>query len=455
MNNGLKIRRNKLIFPIYSIVGICVGIVFSVLQRCPIAVLRRSVAKWKNSNVVSNVIGLTLFNAIGGFLVLVTNVKLANTLGASLFGMYSYYLAVGEVGANFVRYGRHKSMIRDLIQYPDNNSSLISNTLLLGIINTFIFLLVVAVFSSPLDVPLNLTVILLVISPCLISLDFQPVYEAMKLMSWHSVYYLVQKSLFLVGIWGFYVVTYRINLSVVAIVLFLSWILILVVQYREIIIQLKIKLTEYISFRNIWKLYRSNFLIALSCMAGVAFGPYIRLILNNYVSSSAVGIYSAGFQLFLMSQFIIHQISRVGNPMMAEAGRQECSVETRNSFVKRYVKIMILGTLPFFIPLFFFPKAVTSCFFSEEYAELYMYLPYFAIYLMALSIGIVYTQFLISIRKDKVYFLIYISGALLTIVSGYILIPICGVLGGVLSLCLSHSIACIGYYVVAKQMMKK
>lgn len=190
-------------------------------------------------------------------------------------------------------------------------------------------------------------------------------------------------------------------------------------------------------------------------MAGVAFGPYIRLILNNYVSSSAVGIYSAGFQLFLMSQFIIHQISRVGNPMMAEAGRQGCSVETRNGFVKKYVRIMILGTLPFFIPLFFFPKFVTTCFFSEEYAELYRYLPYFAIYLLALSIGIVYTQFLVSMRKDRVYFLIYISGALLTIISGYILIPISGVLGGVLSLCLSHSIACVGYYVAAKQIMKK
>lgn len=455
MNNSIEIRCNKLIFPIYSIVGICVGIVFSVLQRCPLAVLRRSAANWKNSNVVYNVIGLTLFNAIGGFLVLVTNVKLANTLGASLFGLYSYYLAVGEVGANFVRYGRHKSMIRDLIQFPNNNSSLISNTLCLGIINTFIFLLAVSVFSSPLDIPLNLTVILLVISPCLISLDFQPVYEAMKLMSWHSVYYLVQKIMFLAGIWGSYVVTYRMNLSVVAIVLFLSWIFILIVQYREIIVQLKIKLTEYISFRNIWRLYRSNFLIALSCMAGVAFGPYIRLILNNYVSSSAVGIYSAGFQLFLMSQFIIHQISRVGNPMMAEAGRQGCSVETRNGFVKKYVRIMILGTLPFFIPLFFFPKFVTTCFFSEEYAELYRYLPYFAIYLLALSIGIVYTQFLISMRKDRVYFLIYISGALLTIISGYILIPICGVLGGVLSLCLSHSVACIGYYIAAKQIMKK
>lgn len=455
MESQIRLKNNKLVYPIYAFIGILMDLIFNLIGKIPINRFAGRINSIKNNVFVRNTIGLTVFNAIGGVVVLFTNVKLANTLGAAVFGLYSYYIAIGEVGQNFVRYGRNKTMIRDLVQLPYKSHSLISNTLGLSIINILFFLTIIILFSGTLEVDVTLASILLIISPCLMSIDLTPVYEALKLMSWHSIYNLIQKFIFLIGIWGILLFWDNINLLHIGIALFISWIYILVIQCNEVIKSLNISILKCISLRQIWDLYKENFIIALSCMIGVAFGPLIRIILNQYVNEAAVGIYSAGFQIFLMSNFIISQIGRVGNPLMAELGKPNVTVEKKKIFLKRYLLIMLIGALPFVVPLSFFSSAITTIFFTEEYIELALYLPYFAIYLLALAIGIVYTQFLLSIRKDKAYFIIYTLGAIFTVISGLILIPLYGVLGGVLSLCIPHSVACVAYGIVSQNYLKK
>ena len=82
----------------------------------------------EHKDMLHNIVGLAFFNALGGLCVMATQVKLANYFGASVYGIYSYCLAIGEVGAMFVRYGRNKTMLRDLIQHPENRDSLVVST---------------------------------------------------------------------------------------------------------------------------------------------------------------------------------------------------------------------------------------------------------------------------------------------------------------------------------------
>ena len=450
----IDIKRNKLLFPLHLLMGKVVHLLFTIIKPIVPKKYKGKILQLEQSNTFNNVFGLTLFNAIGGIVVMLTNVKIANVLGASLYGLYSYYLAVGEVGQNFVRYGRNKTMTRDLIQNPSKFESLISNTLVLGLLNLCIYLFVVLLFSKPLDITLSIPAILLLISPCLGSIDFQPVYESLKQMSWHSMYLLIQKCIFLILLWGFLLLYDTPSLGYLGSVLFFSWFFIIVIEYWEIIIGFGIRIRLFVSLSSIKGLYKENFLIALSCMTGVAFGPLIRLILKNYTDTQSVGIYSAGMQIFVISQFILHQISRVGNPMMAEAGKDTCTIKERKTLCKKYVFLTILSTLPFFIPLFFFPQLTTNLFFTEEYSDLSHYLPFFGIYLAALAIGVVYTQFLISMRKDKIYFIIYVSSAISTILVAFLLIPIWGVLGAVIALCIPHSIGCLFYFICSIKFLK-
>lgn len=448
-------KYNRLISAIDDFLEHFVLFLFRSLKHLlPLSMKKQILLIEQHKSIVHNVIGLTLFNAIGGILVLITQVKLANVMGATLYGLYSYYLAIGEVGANFVRYGRNKTMTRDLIQFPEKENFLIPNTFLLGCCNLLIYLLIVLVFYHQLDAELSLAYILLVVSPCLISLDFQPVYESHRLMSRHSIYYLLQKAIFLFGIWIVIIYISHISLLAIGIVLFLSWIIILCLQYREVIFGLNIKIFESFSLKNLLYLYRTNFLIAFSCVFGIAYGPLIRLILNSYTDSRSVGVYAAGLQIFLMAQFVLNQIGRVGNPMMAEVGKADCSFSRRRSFVHRYLAIMLLCTLPFAFLLCFFPNWIASTFFTAEYAELIDILPIHGCFLIVFAIGIVYTQFLISVRKDRIYFSIFVGTAIVTIPVALILIPLYNVVGATLALCVPHGVGCLLYCIFSRKYIK-
>lgn len=413
-----------------------------------------TVEKLEKNDTIINIIGLTLFNALGGFLLMITNIKLANVLGAALFGIFSYYTAIGEVGINFVRYGRDKSMIRDLIQHPEKSNNLIANTFALNGLNLLVFTLGICIFSKPLDIPINFASISIITATCLVSLDLQPVYESIRLMSWHSLYTILQRLFNLLMIWVPFLFFNNVSLDYIGLALLLSWGIVLTIQYKEIITQMGIRIKGNASPKSLVLLYKSNFLIALSCMLGVAFGPFIRLILKNYVDDVAVGLYAACFQIFLISKFILTQIARVGNPMMAEAGKDSCNTSKRRLFIRRYLLIMLIGALPFAVPLIVASGFITDICFTAEYYEIRMYLPLFGIYLLTMAVGNVYEQFLISMRRDRIYFSIYVGCSILTIVSALILIPLYNVLGGVLAFIIPNIFARALYFYIGRRILK-
>lgn len=399
----------------------------------------------EHKEMLHNVVGLAFFNALGGLCVMATQVKLANYLGASVYGIYSYCLAIGEVGAMFVRYGRNKTMVRDLIQNPEKRDSLVVSTFFLSIINLALFLAVTFACHKPLDIEVSWTYLLLIMSPCFASLSLGPVYECLRMMSWNSIYALLQKFGFLVIIWLLFFANIPVNLFSIGAIVVCTWLVVVLMEYFEVGTQLHIHFFQKVKLKEIWELYKDNFTIFMSCVTGVAFGPLLRLILNNYADSKSVGIYAAGLQIYNICLFLNTQISRVGNPMMAEVGKEGTDAKRRRNLVYRYTAIMLATSLPFALPLMLCPALITETLFTDEYASLANYLPLLAIYLMAISVGVVFTQYMISMRLDKSYFAIYVTTAVTTLLVALWLIPLLGILGAFIALCVPHSIGCLFY----------
>ncbi|WP_300700447.1 oligosaccharide flippase family protein [uncultured Phocaeicola sp.] len=409
----------------------------------------------QNENALRNILGLVIFNALGGLLVMMTNVKLANVMGASTFGVYSYYLAIGEVGSKFVRYGREKTMLRELVQNPENRESLIAHTVWLECINLILFVLVAVACCNWLDAQVSWSYLLLIVTPCLISIDFQPVYEAFRLMSWHSIYYLIQKVLFLAGIWGVLWCVRTMSLASAAFVLFASWLTILFMQYREIIGWSEINLFVGIKARSLFALYKGGFTIALCCMVGVAFGPLVRLIMNHYVDTVSVGLYAACLQLITIAKFFMMQVGRVGNPRMAEICISRYTKSARVSFLKKYSLTMFFCVCPFAVPMLLCPKWIVSTLFIEEYAEISQALPVYAAYLFVSALGVVFNQFLISVRADSIYLYLYSFSAMVSLGIAFLMIPEYGFIGGVWAYCISDGLASVLYLICSLIIIKK
>lgn len=408
----------------------------------------------KHKEMLHNVVGLAFFNALGGLCVMTTQIKLANYLGASVYGVYAYCLAIGEVGSVFVRYGRNKTMVRDLIQYPKKRDALVVSTFFLSIINLILFLIMVFACHKPLEIEKSWTYFLLIMTPCLASLTLGPLYESLSMMSWSSIYAFLQKVVFLTAIWILFFTQVHVSLLTIGTIVLASWIIVYIVEYHEIITQLHINFFRKVDIKDIWNLYKENFIIFLSCVTGVAFGPLMQMILNNYADSKSVGIYAAGLQIYYICIFFNTQVGRVGNPMMAQACKSNVSLVERRQLVWRYTTIMMLTAIPFALPMLLCPQFLTDLIYTAEYESLSKYLPIFSVYLVAISLGVVFTQFLISMRKDREYFTIYISSAVATIILAYLLIPKYSVLGAVLSLCVPHSIGCALYFLFSIKYLK-
>lgn len=458
MNNNMTInkRDNRLLYVLDKALDRFVVLFIIVVRvilpaRCQVNLDKFS----DHKDMLQNVIGLAFFNFLGGLCVIVTQVKLANYFGASVYGVYSYCLAIGEVGAMFVRYGRNKTMVRDLIQYPEKRDSLVVNTFFLSLTNLVLFLAVTFACHEPLGIEVNWTYVLLILSPCFISLTLDPVYESMKLMSWNSIYNFLQKFAFLAIIWVLFLSPIQVGLLTIGTIIVITWLIICAMEYHEIATQLHIHFLKKIKLKQIWTLYKENFAIFLSCVTGVAYGPVLRLILNNYTNSRSVGIYAAGLQIYYLCLFLNSQISRVGNPTMAEAGKENCSVARRRKLVFRYVIVMFAASLPFALPMLFCPSILTSLLFSAEYSELAHYLPILSFYLMAMAIGIVFSQYMISLRLDKTYFAIYVISAIATLLVALYTIPKYGLYGAFIALCVPHSIGCFCYMLFSLHTLKE
>ena len=319
----------------------------------------------EHKDMLHNIVGLSFFNIIGGLCMMATQIKLANFLGVAIYGIYSYCLAIGEVGAMFVRYGRNKTLLRDLVQYPEKRDKLVVCKFFLSLINLLIFLTVTFIFHKSLDIKISWAYFLLILTPCLASLTLDPVYESLHLMSWSAIYSLLQKFIFFIVIWGLLLINLNVTLVTIGIIILLSWLIIYAVQYYEVITQLRINFIKKVKIKDLWDLYKENFVIFLSCVVGVAFGPLIRVMLNNYEDSTSVGIYAAGLQIYNICLFFNVQISRVGNPMMAQVGHKNCSPKKRCQLVLRYTLIMLATSIPLAMPMLIFPKFITNLFFSN------------------------------------------------------------------------------------------
>lgn len=439
-------KDNRIIGAIYGAVTAVAGCVIFICEKLSLGHFGGLFEKVKrNGAIFNNVVGLTLFNALGGILLVVTQIKLANALGPSTYGVYAYCLAIGEVGTYIVRYGRNKTMLRDLVQRPDRCNSLISSTFCSSLLNLLLFIAVVLPLYKILDFPLTPGCVLLIISPCLISLDFQPVYESLMAMSWHSVYNLLQKTIFVSVIWVAIFFSFGLTLEFLGCVTFASWIIIIYGEFSEITRHYGINIRRDCSWNEIKELYRANFIIALCSAASVLYQPALRMVLNHYDGSAAVGIYSAGFQILLIAQFIITQIARVGNPMMAEVGKDDCPLGKRRKFLFNYFKIMVICSLPCVLPLLLFPDFITTTFFSDKYDALRHILPVFGVALLLHATALVFEQFLISMRKDKTYFSVFVLGGIVALVASLVLVPRISVLGAAVAVGCSWLTMLVGY----------
>jgi O-antigen/teichoic acid export membrane protein len=394
---------------------------------------------------------LIFVNFMAAVLTFVTNVKIANTVGKESFGQMAYGLALGLYGAAVVRFGFDRTLVRDLIHYPENFGELTARSLVLRLITlaTVAFGVVIWKITGYKTADLTFGVMLIVIASSVVSLDLRAVYDSWHRMKRHAAYNLIQKSSYFAMVW-LVILLFQEKLTVrwVGTAMLCSAILYLIMQFAWASKRIDFPPLTMSLFAEAMKMGRSNLLIWFSAIACLSFGSFNQLVLKHYCGAAELGGYAAAWQIVSIGMLLLTQIARLGNPATARVTNGKINSLTRCRFLAGYSAVMIVVTLPICVPALIWPESILKLVFKPEYVTAANVLRLMALYLMVFSLGLVASQYVVSARLEKLYFASVILGGGVGVVLCVVLIQGYKGTGAALALLISHGLSILLYWIV-------
>ncbi len=400
---------------------------------------------------LQNLSALVFVNFLTAGIGFFTTVKIANTIGKETFGLLAYGFAIAAYAGVFIRFGLDRTLVRDLIHYPERFGELVATSLLLRwILFTFVgavFLAWKLAAGAGSDVSWGL--LLIIIANSMMAMDLQPVYDSWNKMGRHAVYNLIQRCLYFAAIWTIIVIAPgRLNILWIGVATLGSVVLYLVMQHSWAMKRIIFSASRQPLFPAAIRMAKGNTTIWLAAMGGLSFGSLNQLVLKHYCGTAELGGYAAAWQIVHIAMLLLTQISRVGNPATARITRKDSNQSGRIRFLTKYSVVMFVVAAPVGIAGLVCPELIIRLLFRPEYASAAIVMRIMGIYIMVFSLGLVAAQYVVSAHLEKVYFASVIVGGALSVTFCFWLIPEMGGLGAAIALLIAHSISMGLYWVV-------
>ena len=387
-----------------------------------------------NRPMARNTITLLFVNGIMGVLAIGTQVLSANMLGKARLSDLATYSAIGTCGALVVRFGRERTMVRDLVQFPMRFNQIVGTTVILSLLLMILFVSGLIVFGTQTGLVFSLPLWIVVFGVMILSFDLQPVYDSWRLMGVHVTYSLFRRCVECVPLWliamvypSFY------SVALIGLLMLIAVIMNLIQQYRQIKTATGLVVFTRDNFYNIGRQFCNNLPIAFGTCLLMFYGPAIQLFLRKSHEDVA-GVFAAAIQVLLIVNFIFMQVARIGRPAMAQVTIPGISVKKRKSALQKYVFVMLVSVLPLALPMILFPHWIVSTLFKPEYAAAASILPILGGYKIVFAVGEAFGQYVQSARFDRVYLLGVAGGSLISVIYGLTVIPIYGLFGAACTL---------------------
>lgn len=195
-------------------------------------------------------------------------------------------------------------------------------------------------------------------------------------------------------------------------------------------------------------LAKGKLIIWFSALVSLSFGVINQIILKFYGGKELLGSYAAGWQIISIGILFLTQVARIGNPTTARITKPSIEKKGRAIFLIKYSTIMFLVVLPVCLATIVWPEFSLRQIYKPEYVSAANALRIMGIYLMAYSLGLVASQYVVSTRMEKIYFSSVVAGGIFGLILCLVLIPSMGDTGAGLALLISHGVA-MGLYWVA------
>ena len=371
----------------------------------------------------------------------VTQVKIANTVGKEVFGQIAFGIVIGTYGQIFIRFGLDRTLERDLIHYPERFADMVRASLFLRYILTLISMLGLTLWNllNP-GSRLDWGMLFIIAALSMQSLDLQPVYDAWQKMRRHVTYFLIQKACYLLLIWMLVLLfPERLLLYWIGFAMMLAASLYHFMQHRWVMKRMASGESKQNDVAGaFWWLVQKNWLVWLAALGGLVVGMLNQPVLEHYAGYAELGGYAAAWQIMLVGNMFVSQVSRIGRPAMARYTHQEIPRDRLIRFLLKYSAMMTAVVIPLVLAMVLAPDYIFRKLFRPEYAIAANTLPILGWYLLFFSVGQVALQYVFCVRLEKIYFLSVVIAGIISICLCFTMIPRYLCIGAAWTLLISH-----------------
>ena len=382
----------------------------------------------------------TLIGSSIGFII---SILLARSFTPDIFGKYTFFVTIASIVIALSSSGIAMILIREAVKKPWRFSHYVESV-------TSIFLF----YSIPLISLISLILYILLVKEIsfLLAMLFQ-----IGMMFFGSVI-LIFINLKRSDISTFFNLTYRIILLITLLLFFeflnfrlslefifiFNFILLISIYFFSIKFYqnyFKVKL----HFKFNYNLYKKYIFLSYPVL-GAALAEFINLkidtlMLGTLIGNFELGIYTAGYNIYLGFTLIALSLTKVYSPVFIEKSKND--LKSAKFFFYKYFILYLIYSLLVITFISIFEKQIIKIIYPKEYDGINGILFYLCIGLPFISINRLINYSMIGLGRQKYYFYYTLIGSVINICVNFYLIPIYGALGAVFATLLTEFVVFI------------
>ncbi len=338
-------------------------------------------------------------------------IYLASDLGTEDYGLYSYILAVAGILTIITNYSTDQTapaLIYRGVSVQDVFNKITSLRILLFLAT----LLSIVIWKRN-----DFMVLIGVLSINIASLNTSYIYEIQKTNLKYALIFLIERLTYVAVIVLLSFITDLKLLSIVMVYFFvtLTSICFQFWNHRRLLSKF-----QFISRNQLIQIVRSNLPLVMIAISAFAYGGLSKIIIEDKIGLSALGVFSSGMQLTVVVTIFLSQIERVWRmPLFESIGNRDINMVHKN--IKEW---LVYSTLPIGIGaflLFIFGNTLVDLLFGPEYFELKALIPLIGIFFVSISILSLVNNCWIGLDKYKEFLIVSVFFSLILLLILYLL----------------------------------
>ena len=380
-----------------------------------------------NNKVFKNASWIIFCKIVQAVLNLVVTMLSARYLGPSGYGLINYAASVVAFVTPIMQLGLNSILVQEIVNTPEKEGEILGTSILMSFCTSFLTIGGVVAFVAIANQGERETIIVCALYSILLifqSLELIQYWFQAKLKSkYSSVIMLI--AYVVVSAYKIFLLLTNKSIYWFALSQALDY---LVISSLLLIVYARLGTQHLsISWEHAKRLFaKSRYYIVSSLMVTI-FAQTDRVMLKLMVNDAATGYYSAAVSCAGMTSFIFTAIIDSARPSIFEGKKIGQEIFERN--IIRLYSVIIYFALLQCVFITAFAKIIINILYGNDYASSVDALRLIVWYTTFSYIGSVRNIWILAEGKQKLLWILNLSGALLNVVLNYILIPVWGIMG--------------------------